>query len=75
MENMIPVNAAAKTVERLQIDNASIVDQIATLTAIAADNTEVIKSLEKAAKWEVPAVQPLPERIVPSADPSLLGKA
>jgi len=74
MENMIPVNAAAKTVERLQIDNASIKDQIAALTIISADNAEVIKSLEKSAKWEAPAVQPLPEAILPAVMPEPLVK-
>ena len=74
MENMIPVNAAAKTVERLQIDNASIEDQIAALTVIASDNAEVIKSLEKSAKWEEPAVQPLPEAILPAVMPEPLVK-
>lgn len=74
MENMIPVNAAAKTVERLQIDNKDIAAQIVTLTTIAANNEEVIKSLEKSAKWEAAAVQPLPEAILPTVMPEPLVK-
>lgn len=74
MENMIPVNAAAKTVERLQIENSDIALHIETLTTIAANNAEVIKSLEKSAKWEVPAVQPLPEAILPAVMPEPLVK-
>lgn len=68
MENKIPVNAAAKTVERLSIDNAGIEDQIAVLTQTLADNKDVIKSLEKSAKWDAAPVQPLEEVVIPPMD-------
>lgn len=74
MENMIPVNAAAKTIERLQIENKDIAAHIETLNTISANNAEVIKSLEKSAKWEVAAVEPLPEAILPPVMPEPLVK-